>query len=383
MAGKGNVAVFSKKRRWAEIDIFRGLAISCMLIVNALPDFSEAYPLLLHSSWEGITLADLAFPGFVFAMGLSAALWFPKHGRESALKKAAVILRRGMILFLLGYVLNQVPLLLQHVFYPEAGASLWEEMASHGRILGVLQRLGLVYACGMFAAWRLEGDVSLGSFALLLLAVSSLGFHLYSPAAPFSQEGNISMAVDAVFPGKEHCYMQGDSDPEGLYGTLAAASSFLWGLLAGRWLTRGGAGVLALAGVALLLAGGLWSCQDIVCKALWTAPYVLLTSGGFMLLLFLLQLLLGWGPDLAVLFAPCRIMGSNPLLLYIFTEISLMLLWTIKTSSGQLLYAWLWENSLKGVVSVPFSIFLFAFLWLALWLLAAGYLARKHIFLRV
>lgn len=74
---------------------------------------------------------------------------------------------------------------------------------------------------------------------------------------------------------------------------------------------------------------------------------------------------------------------AYPLLLYIFTEISLMLLWTIKTSSGQLLYAWLWENSLKGVVSVPFSIFLFAFLWLALWLLAAGYLARKHIFLRV
>ena len=377
-------------RRWPAIDIFRGLAISCMLIVNALPDFEEAYPLLLHSPWEGITFADLAFPGFVFAMGMSAALWFPKHGREAASVKASIILRRGMILFLLGYVLNQVPLLLQQLLYPEAGLSLWGELVGHGRILGVLQRLGLVYVCGMLAAWWLKGDAPTGAFALLLLGASSLGFHFYAPEDPFSQTGNISMAVDQIFPGQAHCYLQGAFDPEGLYGTISATSSFLWGLLAGRWLTRGGAGLwqgtgfLALGGAALWLAGCLWSSLDLVCKSLWTAPYVLLTSGGFMLLLALLQLLLDRRPELAgLLFAPCRIMGSNPMLLYMATEISLMLLWTIKAPSGQLLYAWCWENSLRGIVSIPFSIFLFAFLWLLLWLLVARYFEKNHIYFKI
>ncbi len=376
--------------RWPAIDIFRGLAITCMLIVNALPDFSEAYPLLLHSPWAGITFADLAFPGFVFAMGLAGSLWLPKHARDGWKTKAGIILRRGALLFLLGCFLNHVPLLLQHIFYPEAGTSLWEEISRHGRLLGVLQRLGLVYICGMLIAWWLEKERLTAIFALLLLALSSLGFHLFDAAAPFHPENNISMFVDGIFPGKAHCYLQGDFDPEGLYGTMASTASFLWGFLAGCCLTGSNAsgfsreGRLALGGAGLLLLGWLWSCQDIVCKALWTAPYVLLTSGGFTLLLSLLQMLLCRWPKFAgILFAPCRIMGTNALLLYILPEMSLMLLWTLKSSSGQLLYPWLWEISLKGVVSIPFSILLFTLLWLCLWLLVANCLHKHRIYFKV
>lgn len=377
-------------RRRPAIDIFRGLAISCMLLVNELPDEAGAYPLLLHSRWEGITFADLAFPGFVFSMGLAGALWFPKHSGDSAWTKAGIIVRRGMLLFLLGCVLNQVPMILRHMLYPEAGGSLWADLVDHGRIPGVLQRLGLVYVCGMAAVWRLRRDLWIGAFALLLLAVSSSGFHLYHPAAPFSPEGNISMALDSIFPGRAHCYLQGDFDPEGLYGTIAATSSFLLGFLAGRCLTQGSRDDLSSirfllpGGISLMLLGYLWSMEDLVCKALWTAPYALLTGGGFMLLLALLQTLLCLQPALAkVIFAPCRIMGTNALLLYLLSEMTILLLWTLETSSGQPVFVFLWEISLKGLVDIPFSIFLYAFLWLNVWLSVAIFFHKKHIYLKI
>jgi predicted acyltransferase len=79
---------FKNKRRLPAVDIFRGLAIAIMLLVNSLPNFEQAYPLLLHAPWAGLTLADLAFPGFGFIMGAAGALWFPKpkgtiHGISS------------------------------------------------------------------------------------------------------------------------------------------------------------------------------------------------------------------------------------------------------------------------------------------------------------
>ena len=78
------------KRRLPAIDIFRGLAIAVMLLVNSLPNFEQAYPLLLHAPWAGLTLADLAFPGFVFIMGTAGALWFP-NGAGSGQKERNAI----------------------------------------------------------------------------------------------------------------------------------------------------------------------------------------------------------------------------------------------------------------------------------------------------
>ena len=97
--------------RMPSLDVFRGLAIVCMLLVNSLPDFEHAYPLLLHSEWSGITLADLAFPGFIFAMGTSGAFFFGKHQQEGFTEKFMLILRRGFLLFALGVVINQFGLI--------------------------------------------------------------------------------------------------------------------------------------------------------------------------------------------------------------------------------------------------------------------------------
>ena len=283
------------ENRLPSLDVFRGLAIICMLLVNSLPDFEHAYPLLVHSEWAGITLADLAFPGFIFAMGASGTFFFGKHQHEGFTGKFMLLLRRGFLLFALGIVINQFELLLSHVMHtaPE-GVSLWQDILVHGRILGVLQRLGMVYFCGMLIVWWLKKERFIWLMAMLLLFVSSLGFHVYAPVEPFSPIDNISMMVDQAWPGQSHCYLGAAFDPEGLYGSLGATSSMLLGMLAGQRLTarRSQDFILVreffgLGGILLILGFG-WSFFDIISKPLWTAPYVLITSGFFMWLLALL-----------------------------------------------------------------------------------------------
>lgn len=376
-------------RRLVAIDIFRGLTIAIMLLVNSLPDFEQAYPLLLHAPWAGLTIADLAFPGFVFIMGVSASLWFAKHRDDSFGEKFSIILKRSVLLFLFGLILNQLPLLLQHCFSPEAGGSLLNDIMEHGRVMGVLQRLGLVYFFGMIITWWLHSEKHIAIMALLLLALSSTCFHLYDTTNPFSPDNNISMLIDGIFPGVAHCYLGKPFDPEGLYGTIAATASFLWGMLAGRQLTLESAPIfervlmLLVSGTLLLILGGVWSYMDIISKQLWTAPYVLFTSGGFMWGLGLLQMALSLFPDfMKWLFTPCRLFGTNPLFFFIVPDRVLLLLWYIKVQ-GTAIYPWLWEHTLLGVLGAPLSIAVFALLWVLLWLPVASFLHKRQIIFKL
>ena len=380
---------FKNKRRLAAIDIFRGLAIAIMLLVNALPNFEQAWPLLVHAPWAGLTIADLAFPGFVFIMGVSASLWFPKHEQDGSGEKFCIILKRSLLLILLGFFLCQFPLVLQHVFQPEPGGSLIKDIVEHGRIPGVLQRLGLVYFFGMIITWWLRSEKHIAIMALLLLVLSSTCFHLYDTTNPFSPDNNISMLIDGIFPGTSHCYMGQNFDPEGLYGTIAATASFLWGMLAGRQLTMESAPVfervlmLLVGGAVLLLLGSAWSYLDIISKQLWTAPFVLFTSGGFMCSLGLLQMLLSLFPDfINWLFTPCRLLGLNPLFMFIVPDMVLMTLWQL-TVKGEPFYSWLWENTLRGMLGVSLSIFAFALAWVMLWVPLADFLHKRQIIFKL
>ena len=379
-------------QRLVSLDVFRGLAIICMILVNGLPNFEQAYPLLLHSSWEGLTLADLAFPGFVFAMGAAGALWFPRHLRDHAAKKFYLVFKRSLLLCLLGLVLNQLPLIFQYLLTPDAlTGTLGQQIIEHGRVMGVLQRLGLVYFFGMMFCWWLESERMIASMSVALLIVYSLCFHLYAVDASFSPDMNISMLIDGIFPGPAHCYLGKDFDPEGLYGTIAATASMMFGYLAGCRLSTVNAptfervaGVFAY-GVVLLAAGGLWSYVDIISKPLWTAPYVLITSAIFMFLLGLLQIGFSLLPEfMETLFSPSHAFGMNALFMFTIPDIVLVFLWKLPYPSlEQPFYPWIWERTLKGVVDMPFSILLFAVLWLLCWLPVVRFLNKHHIFIKV
>ena len=329
------------------LDELRGLAICIMIFVDAPPTMT--YAIFHHAAWEGLTIADLAFPLFVSAMGMSAAV--------SSSRKIITwqkIFRRTFLIFLLGIILNAITFLLLGLDF------------ANFRVFGILQRLALAYALGMAIVKIFSDDKKILSAAMILLILSSAGFHLYSEN-PFAQSNNISLAVDLIFPGANHIYTP-TGDPEGLYGTLATTASMLFGFLAGRW--REKFSWLIIFGTVLLALAGLWSFFDIIAKQIWTAPFALLTSG-LNVILFVIFLRTG------KFFGAFAAMGKNPLFLFMASNIALIVFYAIG--------AWtkIFEWMRLEFISVEFNVVIFCLIWVVLWALIGKFLDRLGIVIKL
>ena len=57
-------------KRIESVDVFRGLTIAAMILVNNPGSWSHVYAPLLHAEWHGLTPTDLIFPFFIFAKGI-------------------------------------------------------------------------------------------------------------------------------------------------------------------------------------------------------------------------------------------------------------------------------------------------------------------------
>jgi len=88
--------------RLRSLDVFRGITVAGMVIVNNPGDWSTVYWPLLHAEWDGWTPTDLIFPFFLFIVGTSIGI-----GTRRA--TAATILRRGAIIWGLGLLLAAFP----------------------------------------------------------------------------------------------------------------------------------------------------------------------------------------------------------------------------------------------------------------------------------
>ena len=369
-------------KRIYSLDVLRGVAIMIMVFVDAPP--GVAYPIFIHAPWEGLTFADFAFPGFVFAMGVSAAVSTAK--REPSIKK---ILKRVATLFAVGLIFNTIPFIFAWLIRPEfTAANFYSGAIEHMRFFGILQRLALTYALGMLIVRFVRNDLGILIAAFAMLIVSSAGFHLYAPDNPFAEAHNISRTVDYLF-GANHIYLP-SHDPEGLYGTVASGASFLFGYLAGRVLidtvttTLGKIALLGVAAVIFLIAGEVWSAFDIVAKRLWTAPFALITTGVESLLLAALLYLLDKFPSSETLLRPLCAIGFNPLFFFLLTNITLCLLYTIPApDGGGNFYFWLFRATFANLVSPEFGSMIFCALWCIIWLPFAEVLYRRGVIIKL
>lgn len=365
-------------KRFDELDILRGLAIAIMIVADTVP--AETYALLMHAQWEGLTIADLAFPGFVFAMGTSAAI-------SSSRKKISMvkIFKRSAILFLLGIFFNLLPF----VFAYFLTAEFFSQVIEHGRFFGILQRLALTYFLGMILVKFLESDKKLLIAAFAILFLYSAGFHIYSPENPFSIEKNLSSTIDLVFPGVNHIYCPDfipgyvpRHDPEGLYGTLSSVAEFIFGFLAGKILLQNISANekiynLLIGGIIFFICGIIWSNFDIISKNLWTSPYTLITSS---IEIFLLAGFLKF--SLKSFLKPFKSLGKNAL--FFFFALNFTIIFLTSTYIGEVtVFQWLFENTVQGIVSEKFSSMLFTFMWLIIFIFIAEILDRKKIFIKV
>ena len=246
--------------RLKSLDVFRGIAIASMILVNNPGSWKQVYPPLDHAKWHGCTPTDLVFPFFLFIVGCAMSFSLSKYTqipKESETLESEIIetqeqtkrakssllfsekiywriARRAAILFVLGLLLNTSSIALDVLLN---GAPI----ANFGkiRIMGVLQRIGLAYAISAIAILNLSPrNQKLLAVAVLLgywgaLFVFAVGGYTEYALTP---EGYVGGYVDRLILGSQHLYKGGPFDPEGLLSTLPAVVTVLIGYFTGEWL---------------------------------------------------------------------------------------------------------------------------------------------------
>jgi heparan-alpha-glucosaminide N-acetyltransferase len=380
----------ARPRRYQSLDAFRGLSLVLMIFVNL---GGGGYYFFNHSTWNGLTVADLVFPWFIFIMGVTIALTFKPVEPSISLCSDTVLARikvavvRGVKLFLLGIFLNSA----------DNNGDI-----SYLRIPGVLQYFGSVYlylSCVILTAEPYLGHqvnlTTVVKYALLGLAPLAIyvavSETLSVPSCPtgYNGPGGISensryydctggahRYVDKVILGDNHFY--GDPtcasvyecltyDPEGIVGSFAAMLLGFFGLVAGK-IVHGKQHVIRrlVAGGVVLCAIGAALCgmsenggTTPVNKNLWSPSFVTVTAGFayFLFAAFYYSIDVkskwdGW---------PLNVVGKNSIVLYLGHEIlggyiPLSLYFT--TDSQNKHWGVLMSNTIGVSVCVAFAIYL-------------------------
>lgn len=366
-------------KRFIALDVFRGATIFLMIVVNTAGAGAPPFAELVHAKWIGFTLADLVFPTFLFAMGNAMSFALRKPLGPGPYVKG--LLRRGAVIFLLGFLMYWFPFVVR-------GEGGWAFIPfDHTRVPGVLQRLALCYvAAGLMVRWLSVRQI-VGASIAMLLGYWGILLAFSEPGLAFDKYANIGTKIDLWLIGPNHLYKKDNGfDPEGLLGTLPATVNVLAGYLAGVAILRGSSLVrvvrlMALTGAGLVLAGLAWSPWFPIAKKLWTGSFVLLTNGlDLILLAGLVALVEVAGRQRGTGFF--TILGRNPLAVYLFSELFVIVLEMVPVGPKGGIYHWIGVELFQPLVPGPIGSLLCAIGYtMVCWLVAWG-LDRKGLILK-
>src|ERR1700744_1461470 len=127
-------------QRSLALDIFRGMTVCFMIIVNTPGSEIYTFSPLKHAAWHGFTPTDLVFPSFLFAVGNAMSFAMKKWETQRQAAVLGKIFKRTLLIFLLGYLMYWFP------FFRQDDNGHWAfSPISHTRIMGVLERIALCY----------------------------------------------------------------------------------------------------------------------------------------------------------------------------------------------------------------------------------------------
>jgi predicted acyltransferase len=371
--------------RLQSLDVFRGITIAGMILVNDNGNGAAAYWPLKHSSWNGWTPTDLVFPFFVFIVGVSMVFSFASRLKRGESRSHLMMhaVRRAAILFALGVFLNGFP----NHFHP---ATI--------RIEGVLQRIALCYLfsavlvlwTGARGRWAAV-VICLVGYWVLMRFVPVPGFGVPTHDIPLlDRDRNLAAWLDRqVFPG--HLY-EGTRDPEGLLSTIPAIATCLFGVLTGEWLRsaatpRRKAAWMALLGFAGLVAGEIFNNWFPINKKLWTSSYVLFAAGFALVCLALCYWLLDLRRWRGSWTLPAIIFGTNAIAAYTFSEMLAKVLDAghVHLSNGQV---WNWQEIIYRTCFAPLASpsnasLIYSLAYVVVCLMVTWVLYRKRIFIKI
>jgi predicted acyltransferase len=284
------------RERLISLDVFRGMTVAGMLLVNQPGTWSAIYPPLAHARWHGWTPTDLIFPFFLFIVGITTYL-SREVRRERGDDDRTIIrqtLRRGAVIFLLGLGLSAFPGY-QYGSVPGVDDPTFLDRVSHRfehlRYLGVLQRIAIAYVFAALLTLRtsLKQQIVLIAvllygywFAMTLIPIPGRGFGALLLNDPGS---TVAAYVDRAVLGVDHIWSGSRTyDPEGVLSTLPAIATAMLGILTGRWIASPRPLIERIAG---LFAGGsigmvvglMWNWSFPINKNIWTSSYVVFTAG--------------------------------------------------------------------------------------------------------
>ena len=381
-----------ERDRLLSLDVFRGLTIASMVLVNNPGDWANIYAPLRHATWNGWTFTDWIFPFFLFISGVSMSLSVQRAQDVGASTSWLFwrLQRRAMTIILLGLALNFVP------------SFDWATL----RWPGVLQRIGLCAALAtpavLFIGWR--GQVLLivallATYSAVMLGVPVTDVNGQTVTGALEPGRDVGAYLDRLLMSG-HLWTQSRIwDPEGLLGTIPALASVLFGTLTGRWIML--KIVAAEKTVWMMLAGllALWlgvvldAALMPINKSLWTPSYCVFMTGWALLIFSVCYWLLDTCGDerirrvSAKLSRPMLIYGVNALFIFAFSGLVARLLGYIRfeSASGSPVSARQWlSQHLAQLPLAPvdasllhailFNLAMFAVAWL-LW--------RRKIFIKV
>lgn len=368
--------------RFTALDIFRGMTICFMIIVNTPGNSATTFWPLLHADWNGFTPTDLVFPSFLFAVG--NALSFVSKKWETMRQQDVLwkILKRTSLIFLIGYLLYWFPF-----FRLDNDLHIIAAPVSHTRIMGVLQRIALCYGFVALLVYYLDSKktIALGVIALIVYWALLLAFGVED--AEYTKTGNAVLRLDTWLFGANHLY-RGEGfpfDPEGLLSTIPALFNVIGGYAVGNYLQKKGNTYEALtkillAGVLLLFVAYCWNDFFPVNKKLWTSSYSVLTVGLDCVLISAIIYL----TDFAGLKKGTNFFistGKNPLFIYLLSELGITVMFMIHIGDKSL-FRWLYHNVFSHTGDYTGSL-LFATWWmLTCWFV--GYLLdKKKIYIKL
>jgi predicted acyltransferase len=363
-----------KKERFLSLDVFRGMTICLMIIVNTPGDALHTFAPFKHAIWHGFTLADLVFPSFLFAVGNSLSFVLPSVEKAGRVKVLYTILRRTFILFALGFLMY---------WFPFTGA------LQDTRVFGVLQRIALAYGFAALITHYIHERVVKVLIAVLLLAYWYIAMHYGQAGDPLSLTGNAVLRLDLYLFGPNHLY-QGEGiafDPEGLLSTLPAIVNILVGFIIGNIVRSSGKSYeglthLLMWGAGFVFLAFMWNYQFPINKKLWTSSFVVLTIGINMIILstIIYRVDLHRQHQFTHFF---EIFGKNSLIIYLFSEILLVSMNLIKgPGSTTSLFDWVYQLGFSNFDPYWGSLFFAISFMLVCWTL--GYVLDKFkIYIRI
>jgi predicted acyltransferase len=368
------------------LDIYRGLAVAGMIVVDNPGSDEGAYWPIKHAEWNGWTPADLIFPSFLFLVGISLVISFTNRLRRGESRQQILlhVFRRTLMLIAVGLLVNASPIVGLDVH-------TW-------RFEGVTQRIALCYllsACLVLwpsrkVQWAALVGCLIGYWAIMRF-VPVPGFGVPGRDIPFMDpDRNVVAWLDRrLFMG--HLY-NATRDPEGIISTIGAIGTTLMGVLTGYLLIAekkpsSKVGRILCFGVLSLVAGLVWNHWFPINKNLWTSSFVLFSGGFALVFLAALYWMLEMKQWRGAWTMPILVLGTNAILAFVADSVVYGpgYTFTVKGQGGASIS---WHEAAQARLmsfglSVPnaslvYSVTALLFCWLLLWLLW-----RKQIFIKI